>query len=230
MSAADERRETRAKRQARLREAFAEAGGPTRVKLCGLSREADVAAANDARPDLVGFICEFPRSRRNVSGGRMGELAARVSPDIATVAVCVDLPVERVAALAEAGADVVQLHGHEDAAYLAQLRRLTAAPVIQAFVVRSADDVRRARESAADIVLLDAGRGSGTSFDWELVAGVGRPYLLAGGLTPDNVGTAVRQLAPWGVDMSSGVETEGHKDPDKMRAAVAAVRRESHAQ
>ena len=80
------------------------------------------------------------------------------------------------------------------------------------------------QRSSADLVLLDAGQGSGKTFDWALLTGIKRPYLLAGGLGPDNVAQAIAALSPWGVDMSSGVETDWLKDADKMAAAVAAVR------
>lgn len=198
------------------------------VKLCGMMGPRDVEAANASGCDLVGFIVDVPASRRSLEADVAAQLARDVSPRAATVAVVVDEPPEAVAALATGAFEVVQLHGHEDAAYLRRLRALTDAPVIQAFVVRSEQDVALARASEADMVLLDAGRGSGRQLDRGLLAHVGRPYLLAGGLGPANVAEAVRALHPLGVDMSSGIETDGHKDPQKMEAAVAAVRRASY--
>lgn len=200
--------------------------GPTRVKLCGMSRPQDVAAVNAARPDLCGFIVDFPKSRRNVPAGELAGLSAEVEPDVVRVGVFVDAPVSTIAGLVEAGAiDAVQLHGREDEAYLASLRARADAPVIQAFRVRTPEDVERAEASAADMVLLDNGQGTGKAFDWSLVRGVTRPFMLAGGLEPGNVAEAIRQVRPWGVDMSSGIETDGLKDPQKIDAAVAAVRR-----
>lgn len=216
----------RARARELLRGGAAEAG--CLVKLCGMMLPRDVEAANASGCDLVGFIVDVPASRRSLDAATAAELAQGASPRAATVAVVVDEPPELVAELATGPFDVVQLHGHEDAAYLRRLRALTDAPVIQAFVVRSEQDVARACASEADVVLLDAGRGSGRQLDRGLLAHVGRPYLLAGGLGPANVAQAVRELRPLGVDMSSGIETDGHKDPQKMEAAVAAVRRASY--
>lgn len=198
--------------------------GHTRVKLCGMSREQDIEAVNREFPDLCGFIVDVPKSRRNVSHEQLERLVSLLSPVIPAVGVFVDQPVEAVAKLANEVVDVVQLHGHEDAAYIERLRKLTDVPIIQAFRVHSSDDVERANASTADLVLLDSGAGSGRQFDWSLLAGVRRPYLLAGGLDPHNVSDAVATLHPWGVDMSSGIETDGVKDPRKMHDAVAAVR------
>ena len=122
----------------------------------------------------------------------------------------------------------MQLHGHEDDDYIDQLRHAmaypgwTGIPIIKACTVRTREDVERACRSKADLVLLDNGQGSGKTFDWSLLDGVSRPYFLAGGLGPDNLAEAVTRLHPYAVDMSSGVETEGFKDPAKMAAAVAA--------
>lgn len=203
--------------------------GPCRVKLCGMSRAEDVAAANACHPDLVGFVVDVPRSHRSVPVEVLPALVAGLEEGIPAVGVFVDEPVGRVADAVAAGIDMVQLHGDEDEPYLAELRGALpqGTPVIQAFRVRTADDIEHANASSADLILLDAGQGSGRTFDWTLLAHATRPYLLAGGLGPSNVAGAVRELHPWGVDMSSGIETDGHKDPDKMAAAVAAVRGET---
>ncbi|MGN0056382.1 MAG: phosphoribosylanthranilate isomerase [Atopobiaceae bacterium] len=205
------------------------AGAPTLIKECGMFRPADVRAANEVRPDMLGFVVDCPRSRRNVDPALLEELAPAVDERVVRVGVFVREPLRRVADLVGRGLlDLVQLHGGEDGAYLDELRGLLggAVPVMQAFCVRGSDDVELARRSAADVVLLDAGQGSGRGFDWSLASDVGRPFALAGGLGPDNVARAVRQVHPWAVDMSSGLETNGLKDKEKMRAAVAAVRGE----
>ena len=92
--------------------------------------------------------------------------------------------------------------------------------------VRSPEDVRLAQSSSADGILLDAGAGDGRTFDWSFLQGIRRPYFLAGGLDPENVSRAVRGLKPFAVDVSSGIETGGYKDINKMRAFVRAVRME----
>jgi phosphoribosylanthranilate isomerase len=196
----------------------------TKIKLCGMFRQEDIAAVNEARPDFCGFIVDFPRSKRNVSPERAEELASGLDAAIQPVGVFVDEPVEAVARLAKSFLSVVQLHGHEDEEYIRELRKLVDIPIWQAFKVRSAEDLSAARKSTADRVLLDSGAGSGRTFDWALLSDIGRPYVLAGGLGPENVAGAVELLHPWAVDMSSGIESDGVKDPAKMRAAVAAVR------
>ena len=123
------------------------------------------------------------------------------------------------------GGDDGHAHGQEDAEYLSRLRDMTDKPVIQAFRIRTTEDAKRAEKSAADYILLDAGAGDGKTFEWELAESVERPYFLAGGLTPENAGEAAERLHPFALDVSSGIETDGWKDPAKMRAFVNHVRR-----
>ena len=200
----------------------------TRIKICGLSRPEDVEAVNAARPDYCGFVINFPKSRRNVSPERLRALRGLLRGDIIPVGVFVDQPPELVAELQNQGViTVAQLHGREDEAYLSRLRALTdGKPVWKAFRVRTAADVEAARRSTADRVLLDNGTGTGAAFDWTLVGDMGRPWILAGGLTPETLPDAVRALRPWCADLSSGVETDGRKDPVKILAAVEAIRRD----
>ncbi len=195
-----------------------------RVKTCGLSRTEDIVVANELRPDCVGFVF-WPKSRRYVTPEAAAELRVLLSPDIPAVGVFVDEDPTVVADLLQQGTiQVAQLHGHEDETYIAALRQTTSAPIWKAFKLRTPEDAAAAEASAADLVLLDNGYGTGETFDWSLVRDVHRPYLLAGGLTPENVTEAVKTLEPFGVDVSSGIETDGHKDPDKMRMFLDAVR------
>ena len=156
------------------------------------------------------------------------ELRKNLDISVTPVGVFVDQPVEDIAALLNDGTiAVAQLHGHEDDAYIAKLRALAPGHEIwKAFKVRSGADLDAANASAADMVLLDNGYGTGETFDWSLAGGVRRPFLLAGGLTPENIPDAVRQLHPYGLDISSGVETSKKKDLAKIQAAVAAARKE----
>lgn len=199
----------------------------TKIKLCGLSRPCDIQAANELKPEYIGFVFA-PGSRRYVTPERAAELKHLLSPDIRAVGVFVNEKPERIAALLHHGVlDMVQLHGDEDEAYIRQLRGLTDQPIIRAFRMNTADDIRRAESSSADDILLDSGTGSGMMFDWNLLSNIKRPYFLAGGLSPDCVGNAVKQLRPYAVDVSSGIETDGYKDRTKMAAFVAAVRKEN---
>ena len=199
----------------------------TKIKLCGLSRPQDILAANQLRPEYIGFVFA-PKSSRYISSGQARELKALLSPQIRAVGVFVNEGIDRVEELLNSGViDLAQLHGSEDADYIRKLRTRTGKPVIQAFRITSEEDVRRAEHSVADHILLDA--GAGTVFDWDLLRQTQRPYFLAGGLEPENVKGAVERLHPYAVDVSSGIETDGVKDPEKMAAFVATVRKEASA-
>ena len=199
----------------------------TKIKLCGLSRRCDIEAANALMPDYVGFVFA-EGSKRRVTPAQAQALKNALSPRILAVGVFVDEAPATVAALLGGGIiDAAQLHGGEDAAYIRALRRMTDRPIWQAFRVRTLADVEQAGRSEADCILLDAGAGTGTAFDWGLLDRVERPYFLAGGLDTENVAGAIRLLRPFGVDVSSGIESGGGKDAEKMAAFVAAVRREN---
>jgi len=196
----------------------------TKIKLCGLRRTADIEAANALRPEFIGFVFA-EKSRRRVTREEAEALKARLDPGIRAVGVFVNAPAEEIAALLAAGIiDMAQLHGQEGPEDIARLRRLTDAPVIQAFRVKTREDVRMAEESPADLLLLDAGAGDGVAFQWDIAEGIRRPFFLAGGLTPENAGEAAERLRPFALDVSSGIESGGWKDPEKMRAFVDAVR------
>ena len=161
----------------------------TKVKLCGLSRESDIAAVNKLKPDLVGFVFA-KKSKRYVSPEQAAALKSLLAPDILAAGVFVNEPVEAVAELLDRGViDVAQLHGSEDDDYIARLRALTGKPIFRAFKVKS----------EADLPALE---------------------------NPDNVADAIAALHPYGVDVSSGIETDGVKEESKMAAFVAAARKE----
>ena len=140
----------------------------TKIKLCGLTRPEDITAANALEPDFVGFVFS-PKSRRCVTAEQARALRSQLSPAIQAVGVFVDEEPERVAALLEAGIiDLAQLHGREDEGYLERLRALTEKPILQAFQIKTAEDLMRTQSSSADYILLDSGAGTGTTFDWGL--------------------------------------------------------------
>lgn len=197
----------------------------SKIKICGLRRGIDVDYVNEAMPDYAGFIL-WPHSRRYITPAQALELRRRLNPSIPTVGVFVDQPLEEILAPVRSGAiDIVQLHGHETPEMVRLVARETGKLVWKAFKVRSEDDLSRAADSPSDLILLDNGYGTGQSFDWSLLSRpLERPWLLAGGLTPENIPQALDQLSPWGVDLSSGVETEGWKDREKILAAVQAAR------
>lgn len=198
----------------------------TRIKLCGLSRPCDMEAVNELKPEYIGFVLA-PKSKRYVTPEKVEELKRMLVPGIKAVGVFVNERPKTVAELLSGGViDVAQLHGDEDGNYIKQLRQLTDKPLIKAFRIETAGDILYAEQCAADYVLLDSGAGTGTVFDWNLIRNIKRPYFLAGGLGPGNVGKAIQALAPFAVDVSSGIETDGRKDQIKMAAFAAAVRKE----
>lgn len=197
----------------------------TKIKLCGLSRPCDMIAVNELMPEYVGFVFA-KKSSRYVNPQTAAALRKRLPPSILSVGVFVMEEAESVAELLNSGIiDMAQLHGGEDENYIRQLRRLTDKPLIKAFRMEAKQDVIAAQESTADYILLDSGSGgSGTVFDWTLLRHMERPYFLAGGLNAANVKEALQTLAPYAVDVSSGVETKGRKDAAKMKEFVRAVR------
>lgn len=194
-----------------------------KIKLCGLTRRCDIDWANELLPDYVGFV--FAGSRRRVTDEQAAQLRNILREDIPAVGVFVDEPIDHAAALVRQGViQLVQLHGAEDEGYIRELRRAVSAPVIQAFSVRSSEDIQAAGRSSADFVLLDHGAGgTGRTFDWSLAAALDRPYFLAGGLHPGNAAAAA-ELRPYAVDVSSGIETAGVKDRQKMIEFVRRIR------
>lgn len=197
----------------------------TKIKLCGLSRIQDIEAANSLKPDYIGFVFAA-KSKRRVTHLQAAELKSKLNPDTKAVGVFLNDDLDMVASMMNLGiVDVVQLHGSEDEEYLKKLRIITDKPVIKAFIINSAEDVKRAEESTADYILLDGGKGSGKAFDWSLLKNIKRPYFLAGGLNPENAADAVASLKPFAVDVSTGIETDGVKDAKKMTAFVSAVRK-----
>lgn len=198
----------------------------TLIKCCGMFRIEDIEAVNAARPDYCGFIVNFPKSHRNVTAERARELRCKLDAGIAPVGVFVDPPSPRDLAetASQCAFDAVQLHGGEDEQFIRDVRACSDIPIIKAFMVRDKADLEAARASSADYVLLDNGWGTGKPFDWELLEGFERPYFLAGGLTPGTIPEAIARLNPYAVDISSGIETDKRKDPQKIAAAVKATR------
>ena len=198
----------------------------TKLKMCGLSRIEDIQAANAIKPDYIGFVfAEI--SKRRVSALEASKLKSKLDPEIKAVGVFLDDKLDFVASMLNLGiVDLVQLHGSENEAYIEKVREITNKPIIKAFIIRSKEDVEHAERSTADYILLDGGKGQGKAFDWSLLKDIKRPYFLAGGLNPENVGDAVKALKPYAVDVSTGIETDGVKDREKMTAFAGAVREE----
>ncbi len=197
----------------------------TKIKICGLFRLCDAEYVNRAMPDYAGLVfCD--KSRRYVSPAAAAKLRKEIDNRIPTVGVFVDADRELVIRLCrDKTISIAQLHGDEDEIYISALRReLPGIEIWKAFKIAGEKDVESAAGSGADMVLLDNGGGTGESFDWSLIKSFPRSFIIAGGLKPENIGEAVSLLRPYGVDLSSGVETGGLKDFSKISAAVAAAR------
>ena len=204
----------------------------TKIKLCGLSRTEDILAANELAPDYIGFVF-WKKSKRYVSPEKAMELKKSLLPGIQAVGVFVDEDLRVVAKLLEKNIiDIAQLHGHEDEDYIKELKRLSKKPVIKAVIVKSKEDLKQAANTEADYILLDSGTGSGISFDHEILksAEISKPFFMAGGMNTENAYEVVSGIGPYGVDVSSGIETDGKKDPDKMKKFVLEVKKAVHKQ
>ena len=194
----------------------------TKIKLCGLSRVEDIEVANKLLPEFVGFIF-WKKSRRYISPNDAAALKNILDKKISAVGVFVNEKIETVAEIAKF-LDLIQLHGEEDDNYISTLRNYTDKKIIQAFKIKTADDLQPAKNSRADFILLDSGAGTGEIFNWQLLKDFEREYFLAGGLTCENVSDAVKNLKPFAVDVSSGIETGGFKDAAKMKNFVKLVK------
>ena len=205
----------------------------TKIKICGLSRREDIESVNMVSPDYIGFIMGFPKSHRNITIERAKTLRAGLKEGIQVVGVFVDAEISTIVdACAQKVIDIIQLHGREDIRYIERLKAVLAsvevqAKIIKAIQVKSKEDLTLIKEVPADMILLDAGMGGGKLFSqeqMELLKSVNRDYFLAGGLNPENVSELLESLHPFGVDVSSGVETEKKKDRKKIRRFVQNVR------
>ena len=196
----------------------------TKIKICGLFRPEDIGYANQVKPDYIGFVF-WERSRRYVSRERAAALKEKLNPEIQAVGVFVDAPCEEITALLRDGIiDAAQLHGGETEADIRRIQEASGKTVIKAVQVRDRRDVEAWLNSSAEYLLFDSGQGSGATFDWRLLDSVRRKYFLAGGLDVENLKRVLDEMASYGIDVSSGVETEGKKDLEKMRAVTELVR------
>lgn len=209
----------------------------TAIKFCGLTRPQDITAAADAGARYVGFVF-FPKSPRNVTLDQARSLALAAPPGLAKVALTVDADDAALDALTSAvPLDMLQLHGHETPDRVAHVRARYGLPVMKALGIATAADLAQIDlyGDVADQLLIDAKPpqgadlpgGNGLSFDWRLLAGRKywtKPWMLAGGLTPDNVAQAVRLTGARQVDVSSGVESApGIKDAGRMADFAGAL-------
>lgn len=212
-----------------------------KIKLCGMMKPCDIEYANRVKPDFVGFI--FANTRRKISAAQAKQFREALDAEIPAVGVFVNEDISVITSLVQNGCiDLIQLHGEEDADYIRRLREICDVPVIKAVKVQMVEQIRQAAALPVDYLLLDTYRkgvlgGTGEAFDWELLreakiaAGdtaegelFGKPYFLAGGLHAGNLREAAA-LGSYGLDVSSGIETDGSKDFTKMVEVMELVRK-----
>ncbi|MBU5475273.1 phosphoribosylanthranilate isomerase [Eubacterium sp. MSJ-21] len=212
-----------------------------KIKLCGMMKPCDIEYANRVKPDLVGFI--FANTRRKISATQAKQFREALDAEIPAVGVFVNEEISVITSLVQDGCiDMIQLHGEEDADYIRRLREICDVPVIKAVKVQTVEQIRQAAALPVDYLLLDTYRkgvlgGTGEAFDWKLLreakaaagdteegALFGKPYFLAGGLHAGNLREAAA-LGSYGLDISSGIETDGSKDFTKMVEVMELVRK-----
>lgn len=205
----------------------------TKIKICGLARQEDIEAVNRFLPDYVGFV--FAPSRRQVTSEQAKTLSGMLRRDICPVGVFVNEDEEVVCRIVEQGSiRVVQLHGQESPEEVRRLKKrlkmVGNAAVIKAVRMEPEHRLDEWQQSEADYLLLDAGAGgTGIMFDHRLLEDMGRirkPWFLAGGMAPDNAKEVIRRFSPFGIDVSSGVETGGKKDGRKIERMIRSIRNE----
>ena len=222
--------------------------GPTyytpKVKMCGISKVETIPAIVDAKPDYMGLV--FAPSKRQVTVDQAKILVEELhrgyakkygsdtehdkNDTIKTVGVFVNETVDNLVTIAnEANLDAVQLHGDEDEAFIQSLKERTNVEVWKAIQIRTAADTEKWIDSSADMLLFDAYHkdergGTGEVFDWSSLDAFERPFMLAGGLDSTNVARAIRTVRPYGIDISSGIETNGVKDDEKIKAFTKIVK------
>lgn len=206
-----------------------------KIKICGLTRREDILAVNTWKPDYAGFV--FAPGKRRLTGTKAQELRELMLPEIPAVGVFVNSPIEDILSLTGKGIiDLIQLHGDEDRDYLMELKSCLAPgfPVIKAIRIRQAEDRKEAENLPADFLLFDTYTkglygGSGKTFDWSMIPDIKKPWFLAGGIDSSNVRQAMKTMA-YCLDLSSSVETDGKKDPQKIKEIIQTVRSEQPCQ
>lgn len=215
-----------------------------KVKMCGISKVETIPAVVEAKPDYMGLV--FAPSKRQVTVDQAKTLVEELhkqytkrynngaeqsnNDEIKTVGVFVNETLDNLVSIAtEANLDVVQLHGDEDEAFIQSLKERTNVEVWKAVQIRSAADAEAWIDSRADMLLFDAYHkdergGTGEVFDWSCLDEFERPFMLAGGIDSTNVARAIRTVRPYGIDISSGIETDGVKDDEKIKAFTNIVR------
>jgi phosphoribosylanthranilate isomerase len=197
-----------------------------KIKICGIKRLEDIGIVNKYKPDYIGFV--FAESKRKVTRDLAYRLKQDLDADIIAVGVFVDSPVEEIVELFEAGIiEMAQLHGSESEQYIQNLKQRTddELKIINAIEISKDTDLSKFDNSQSDYLLFDSGKGSGKTFDWNLIKkDIKKEFFLAGGLSSSNVMEAIEQFNPYAVDLSSSLETDGVKDENKIKEIMELIR------
>lgn len=197
-----------------------------KIKICGLRGPEDVEYANLLMPDYIGFV--FAKSKRQITVEEAVRMKAHLSPQIGAVGVFVNEESDLIIDMLLRGIiDVAQLHGNESKNTVQEIKDATGRPVWKAISVTSKQDIKSWIGTATDCLVLDNGQGTGKTFDWRLLREIECPYFLAGGIQADNIQEAIQTVNPYGIDVSSGAETNGRKDFEKMQYLIEQVRKTS---
>lgn len=196
-----------------------------KIKICGLRRLEDIMLANKYKPDYIGFV--FADSKRKVSHELAAKMKKDLDPDIISVGVFVDASSEEIIELFDLGViDMAQLHGNEDEEYICNLKERTdyKMKIINAIEMSDESNLLEYDNSIADYFLLDSGKGSGKTFDWNLISDdLNKEYFLAGGIDISNIREAIDNFNPYAIDLSSGLETDGFKDENKIKEIMEVI-------
>ncbi|WP_296879432.1 phosphoribosylanthranilate isomerase [uncultured Methanobrevibacter sp.] len=197
-----------------------------KIKICGLRRLEDISIVNRYKPDYVGFV--FADSKRKVSHDFAYEMKSNLSSDIVPVGVFVDADIGEIVELFDRGIiEIAQLHGLESEDYINKLRENTNGElkIINAIEMSDEKDLLEYDNSISDYLLLDSGKGSGKTFDWGLIRkDLNKEFFLAGGINISNIADAIEEFNPYAIDLSSGVETDGFKDENKIEEIMEVIR------
>lgn len=196
-----------------------------KIKICGIKRLEDIKIVNKYKPDYIGFV--FADSKRKVSHDLAKELKDNLDSDIIPVGVFVDSPQDEILKLFNEGIiKIAQLHGDESEQYILNLKEKTnnELKIINAIEMTHEVNLLKYNDSNSDYLLLDSGKGSGKTFDWNLIRNdLKKEFFLAGGLNSKNVTHAIDEFNPYAIDLSSSLETDGFKDENKIKEIMEVI-------
>jgi len=196
-----------------------------KIKICGIRQNKDINIINKYKPDYIGFV--FAKSKRKITHQKAKELKEKLNPNIKSVGVFVNAPIEEILQLYNNQTiDMAQLQGNENEEYKKNLKEKTnnKLKIINAIEMQKTTDLTKYEKTKADYLLLDSGKGSGKTFDWQLInKNIEKDFFLAGGLNANNIQEAINEFHPYAVDLSSALETNDYKDENKIKEIMEII-------